>query len=171
MAWPKRRPFQHNAWYPFKLTWHVDVVYVMQVKPLLLTIAILGGLAYLADQWMLDRPARLHTVNQHIIAFPLPVASPDTAVIRPDPPSELVLQDPDKSELEQGIQGLITKAKIKKRLFKVGLLEAGKIQILVSKDQIIIKGQIASEEARLRILDQARRAAGNFSVSDQMEAK
>ncbi len=143
----------------------------MQVKPLLLTIAILGGLAYLADHLMLDKPVSLQTVNQNIIALPLPTATVDTLAIKAPvllPSEQITLGD---TQLEQGIQDLIVRANIEKRLFKAKLLPFGKVQIVVSNGEVTLKGHVTAEEDKRQILNLVRRTMGAQAVIDKLEVK
>lgn len=143
----------------------------MQVKPLLLTIAILGGLAYLADHLMLDKSASLQIVNQNIIALPLQTAAVDTLAIKAPVllPSEQTTSS--NTQLEQGIQDLVVGAKIEKQLFKAKLLPFGKVQIAVSNGEVTIKGNVPAEEHKRQILNLVRRATGSQTVIDKLEVK
>ena len=142
----------------------------MQIKPLILTIAVLGGLAYLADHWMLDQPAA-PLMKQNIVALPLASGVADSldehvsaSFIADD---KLLIQ----SDLGSGIQDLVRVAQIKKRLFKAKLLRSGGIKVSALNGELVIEGQVIDEATKQQIISLAKRTVGVQDVVDKIDIR
>lgn len=140
----------------------------MQVKPLLLTVIILGGLAYIADLWVMGDAAPVAPIKQGVISVPLTASTRSAA---DSAGLEAGYSLPDEFAISLGIQDLILIAKVEKRLFQADLLKQASVQVAASEGRVTITGQVASEENKRKIGDLARRVPGVASVENKIEVK
>lgn len=140
----------------------------MRVKPLLLTVIILGGLAYIADLWVTGDAAPAVPIKQGVIPVPLTASThsiADSAALETAEPL------PDEVAISQGIQDLIVIAKVERRLFQADLLKQASVQVAASEGRVTITGRVASEEQKRKIGDLVRRLPEVASVENMVEVE